>query len=99
MDALSALPAENERVILRCKIGAKTVRCFYWVDCSYTVYSAVVNQDLNEPSGPHIVSNGPVYRWRDILIGYLVWQVRSGAKHGQSAGLAGQCMGRVDVGN
>ena len=59
----------------------------------------MVNQDLNEPSVPHIVSNGPVYRWRDILIGYLVWEVRSGAKHGQPAGLAGQCMGRVDVGN
>ena len=45
------------------------------------------------------MSNCPVYRRRDILIGYLVWEVRSGAKHGQSAGLAGQCMGRVDVGN
>lgn len=98
MDALSALPAENERVILRCKIGAKTVRCFYWVDCSYTVYSAVVNQDLNEPSGPHIVSNGPVYRWRDILIGYLVWQVRSGAKHGQAGNVWGGSTLEIEIG-
>ena len=98
MDALSTLPAENERVILRCKIGAKTVRCFYWVDCSYTVCSAVVNQDLNEPSGPHIVSNGPVYRWRDILIGYLVWQVRSGAKHGQAGNVWGGSTLEIEIG-
>lgn len=53
----------------------------------------VVNQDLNEASGPHIVSNCPVYRWRDILIGYLVWEVRSGAKHGQQPVWLGNAWG------
>ena len=80
MGALSMLPKENKRVIIGCNMVTKTVAIY--LRC--TVCSAAVNQDLNEPSGPHIVSNCLLYRWRDILIGYLVWDVRSGAKHGQA---------------
>ena len=86
MGALSMLPKENKRVILGCKMVKKNcgflLGSLFNVQC--TVCSAAVNQDLNEPSGPHIVSNCLVYRWRDILIGYLVWDVRSVAKHGQA---------------